>query len=262
MVDEEIRAGWEAGRTTWPAVKVTEEAFARYLDALGGARTHLADLYLACALCRSRSCGDRRLRRGVLGGHSRGRDAGGAVRRRANRHPAARPRAPLRRYGRESTPHSRIHWTRRAPELDPVIASRAAVKASIRSAREEPFAPESLAPMLGVSTAPELDYLRRLYLGELRAALAEAFGRLTVGERNLLRHAFVEGLTVDAIGALYKVHRATSARWIVAAHALLVTRTKAALRSRLDLSEQECERILRLLQSQCDITLDRNLQPV
>ena len=42
---------------------------------------------------------------------------------------------------------------------------------------------------------------------------AEAFAALESRERNLLRYALGDGLSVDAIGTLYRVHRATAARW-------------------------------------------------
>jgi RNA polymerase sigma-70 factor, ECF subfamily len=74
---------------------------------------------------------------------------------------------------------------------------------------------------LGVSLeeSPELATARSLYRDRLRAALETSLRDLAPRDRTLLRLYVVDGLNIDAIGVLYKVHRATVARWFVAIRA-------------------------------------------
>ncbi|HMR07624.1 MAG TPA: hypothetical protein PKA88_17700, partial [Polyangiaceae bacterium] len=60
-----------------------------------------------------------------------------------------------------------------------------------------------------------------------------------------------------SIGALYSVHRATVARWIVSTKASLAKALHRALKSRLQVDQAELESILRLIESQVHITLER-----
>jgi RNA polymerase sigma-70 factor, ECF subfamily len=55
------------------------------------------------------------------------------------------------------------------------------------------------------------------------------------------------------------VHRATAARWVAKAHSTLNTRVRKEMVERLRVSEKELTSILRLIDSQLHITLDRYL---
>ncbi|MGE0869503.1 MAG: sigma-70 family RNA polymerase sigma factor [Kofleriaceae bacterium] len=92
-----------------------------------------------------------------------------------------------------------------------------------------------------------------------REAFAEAMAALSPRERNLLRQQFVDGLNVDEIGALYKVHRATAARWLVKVRHKVLIATQRALRRRLELTPTELESLMLGLQSRLDITITRHL---
>src|SRR5439155_4329771 len=111
---------------------------------------------------------------------------------------------------------------------------------------------EQLAP--GVPD-PELVYLRRHYGERFRHAFAEAVKALAPRERNLLRHAVIDGLGIDQIAAIYHVHRATAARQLRAARQTLVDATRERLRVALGASASELESILRVLMSMADVTL-------
>lgn len=52
------------------------------------------------------------------------------------------------------------------------------------------------------------------YAAIVRASAEGAFAALTPRERNLLRHAVFHRLSVDEVGSIYRVHRATAARWL------------------------------------------------
>jgi len=63
----------------------------------------------------------------------------------------------------------------------------------------------------------------------VKAAFATAAAELAAKERALLRYAIVDGASIDAIGALYGVHRATAARWLEAARDSLARGMRRAL---------------------------------
>jgi RNA polymerase sigma-70 factor (ECF subfamily) len=102
---------------------------------------------------------------------------------------------------------------------------------------------------------PELEHLKSHY----RDHFAEAFGRamqaLDDRQRNLLRQHYLDGLSIDRLGALYDVHRATAARWIARAREVLFEQTRDALRAKLDVDDSTYESILRLIHSQLDLSI-------
>lgn len=104
-----------------------------------------------------------------------------------------------------------------------------------------------------------LQYQRRLYQEEFRTAFGGAVASLTVRERNLLKPSVLYGATVDDLGALYHVHRATASRWLVAARARLAEVTRQRMIEQLKIQPAEYESILQLIQSQLDVSVARVL---
>jgi len=77
----------------------------------------------------------------------------------------------------------------------------------------------------------------------------------------LLRLHLGERLSIDTLGSMYGVNRATAARWLVAARQSLLERARAAMRARLGSSEEELESLGVILQSQLHVSLARRLEP-
>lgn len=102
---------------------------------------------------------------------------------------------------------------------------------------------------------PEMAHLRSTYKSELQAAFQRALASLTSRERNLLRYHFLEGLTIDQLGGLYGVHRATAARWIHQAREALCLRTRELLAERVSLSREGFRRMLSLIDSEISVHL-------
>jgi RNA polymerase sigma-70 factor, ECF subfamily len=113
-----------------------------------------------------------------------------------------------------------------------------------RETREEPTDDALFDVMLGSDPSAETAYVKLACRAELEGALAFAMGALADRDRCLLRHAFVDGRSVDEIGAIYGVHRATAARWVAAARVQLVELTRADLVRRLAISETEARSII------------------
>jgi RNA polymerase sigma-70 factor (ECF subfamily) len=71
----------------------------------------------------------------------------------------------------------------------------------------------------------------------------------------------IDGLTIDDIGAIYRVHRATAARWLVGIRDKLVEQTRGRLAAKLGVDTEEAASIVRLVQSQLDVSVIRHLGP-
>jgi RNA polymerase sigma-70 factor, ECF subfamily len=106
---------------------------------------------------------------------------------------------------------------------------------------------------------PEIDYMKRTYAAEFRAAFADAMAQLGPREQTLLRYHHIDGLNIDEIGAIYRVHRVTAFRWLEKAKETLVVATLGALKTRLNVTPKELDSVLRLIRSQVHLSLIRHL---
>jgi RNA polymerase sigma-70 factor (ECF subfamily) len=106
---------------------------------------------------------------------------------------------------------------------------------------------------------PEVEYMKRTYASEFKAAFSEALKALGSREQTLLRYHHVDGLNIDEIGAIYRVHRVTAFRWLEKAKELLVRSTLDTLRQRLKLPTDELDSVLRMIRSQIHLSLVRHL---
>ncbi len=79
---------------------------------------------------------------------------------------------------------------------------------------------------------------------------SEAVAGLGDRERILLRQHVVEGVPSTQLASLYQVHRATVSRWIVVAQETLLDSTRQRLVQRLQITAEELNSVLRLIQSQ------------
>lgn len=125
---------------------------------------------------------------------------------------------------------------------------------------EVPMGDEPLVDEGAAQLDPELAYVKRRYQQEFREAFGGALGQLSARQRNLLRHHFVHRLRLDEIAGIYRVHRATVARWIADARKQLLVDTRQALEAQLAVNSQEFESIVRLVQGELDLTVSRLLK--
>ncbi|MBL0218942.1 MAG: sigma-70 family RNA polymerase sigma factor [Myxococcales bacterium] len=106
---------------------------------------------------------------------------------------------------------------------------------------------------------PELVQLKSRHRVEFKAAFEEAVRRLSPREHTLLRLHLVRQHSIDHIGAVYGVHRATAARWIEAAKRRLRTETSRILAERFELRGPDLERVVALIESRIELSIDRLL---
>jgi RNA polymerase sigma-70 factor (ECF subfamily) len=107
---------------------------------------------------------------------------------------------------------------------------------------------------------PETEYLKKLYGHEFRAAFEEAVRRLTPEDRNVLRSHYAGGLSIDQIASVFGIHRATAARRVNRAKETLLAETRRRLAERLQMSRRELESVMRLIESQLHVSVQRLLE--
>ena len=140
-----------------------------------------------------------------------------------------------------------------------VIAIRDALRTARKEKREVSLSDELSAALPASELDPDLAYQKRLYQAEFKSSFEAAVDELSARERSLLRQSIVYHSTVDQVATIYQVHRATAARWIAKAREQLGNKTRAHLRNRLSLSEDQFESIVRLIESQMDLSMERLL---
>lgn len=141
-----------------------------------------------------------------------------------------------------------------------VCVSRELVRIAKAQQRVEPLEAHLVADP-GYGDDPALEELKAKYREELAAAFRTALTELPARERTLLRYQLIDGLTIDEIGAIFRVHRATAARWIAKIRDDLVTRTRELMAEALGVGTSEAESIVRMVQSQLDVSVIRHLGP-
>lgn len=116
---------------------------------------------------------------------------------------------------------------------------------------------------LFAATAGEESVVTRLaqqaHRQHFTAAFKDALEMLSAEERTWLRMRFVDGLSVEAVGAAFGVHRTTAMRRLEKAQEQLMAETKRLLGKRLKLPARELDSVLRGLRPSLAENLSRLL---
>jgi RNA polymerase sigma-70 factor, ECF subfamily len=264
MVRPGIEELWQQGRAAWRAVDVALEPYAAFVE------KHLVpladpdqvlttlfgpDLYLACACAAGDPSALRLFEDQVL-------PQADAALRRVDASPtfADEVRQILRQKlfvgDGESAPKIGDYagrgplatWVR-------VAAVRTALNLRGSGRRETPMSASQVAALAPAVDDPGLKYLKARFADEFETSLALACGQLSERDRTILRLRYADDLNIDQIGALYGVHRATVARWIGRIRDEVYEGTRKDLIGRLKLDDSDFESLLRLAQSQIDVSL-------
>jgi RNA polymerase sigma-70 factor, ECF subfamily len=140
-----------------------------------------------------------------------------------------------------------------------VVATRIAL--DTRRSPNQVYDSESELERMPAPDDPELAVLWRDCADEYKAALTAAFASLDQRDRNLMRQRYVDDLTIDALGKIYRVHPATAFRWIKQVEAKLATATRTAVMTKLALTESQAKSMERLVASQLHLSLTKMLGP-
>lgn len=119
---------------------------------------------------------------------------------------------------------------------------------------------EPLTEVSCILADAELGLIKNEYRERLKQALAAALAALDRRERNLLRLHLIEGLNIDRLGVIYKVHRATIARWMAQTRQTLAEQTRRYLVEQSGIDDAELDALVGLAKSQIDLSLSRLLQ--
>jgi RNA polymerase sigma-70 factor (ECF subfamily) len=110
----------------------------------------------------------------------------------------------------------------------------------------------------GLDLADQLG--KQEYRAELRTAFAEAVHQLEKKERTLLRLSVIDGMSIDELGTMYRVHRATVARWIASARDRLTELARDRFLALTGLSASDLASVGELVASQIQVSMERLLR--
>jgi RNA polymerase sigma-70 factor (ECF subfamily) len=253
---EKILAGSLArARTLWPDIRLDDDAFLAHLATLpsGGdlGNLELTDLFLACACLAQDRAALAVLEREVLSQVPRWiRRLAGAttddIQQDLRQKLLVGPDPLLRRFDGRSPLTA---WLR-------VIASRRAID---HQRAQKPERDTGDFEDLWAGPDPELDALKVHDAQALRDLLQQALEALPPRERNLLRLHYLEGVSLERLAVLERVHRATVARWLAGSREQVLDAVRDGLTRTLRLTDSESESLVRLVRSRIELSLRRVL---
>ncbi len=258
-----VRDAYEAGRKSWPGITLTLPAFAARAQALGveghALTAHGADLLLAVACVERDEAAiahfeaaymtevERYVARFALSPADLDE-----VRQQVRLRMLAGPEPKLALYTAAGPLGA---WLR-------VASLRVALNyldgRNLEQARAGDA--ERLADRLVEGASPELEATRKLHRPQLKAALERSLAGLSPREKALLKMHFFDELGIDAIGAVYRVHRATAARWLVALRRRLVDDIRRDLALDLGASPTEMRSLVEALREDIRLSVSRVLR--
>jgi RNA polymerase sigma-70 factor (ECF subfamily) len=249
---DEIRQWFEAAQVAWPGVELAFSVFAT--RALGAGPAHASDLYLACACGEGNTAAlaefDRRFLgwvRDAVARIDRSHDFLSEVQQILRERLLVGPNAKIRDYRGGGALAS---WVRTAAVRTALNLRRRTRLDADPSSSSEPF--EQLFD-------PEVALLRQRYMPEIDAALREAIAALEPRERLLLHFYYVDGLTLAKIAALERVGTSTVFRRLNSATQTVLSSMKDQLSTRLQLSTQSLDSLIRHVQDDIDLSLSQVL---
>ena len=134
-----------------------------------------------------------------------------------------------------------------------VVAAREAGKTWRADNAAMPVDDDALFDALAPATDPVLSAVKRNAATAFKAAFVAALAQLDRRDRTLLRLHILDGLSIDEIAPMYRVHRATVARWIAAAKDTVLDATRKTLMRDLKLDRNDVESLIRLVQSRIEL---------
>jgi RNA polymerase sigma-70 factor (ECF subfamily) len=134
-----------------------------------------------------------------------------------------------------------------------------AIRVALDAAMIKPVGDEALLELAAADAGTEIEVARNLYGERFREALEQSFGALSVRDKAILQFHVVDGLNIDAIGAIYGVHRATVARWLVAIRARVFAHLKNTFALKWKMSTSELRSLTVVMREHIHISAARVL---
>lgn len=262
-MDEVWRRLYQQGAAAWPEVPLTIEAFAparvAHAAVADPATLDAAELYLACACAAGAPAALRAFEAryfGTVAGVLARLGLGGAD--------VAEVEQELRLrllIGEAGAPAKIVAYAGagRLGGLIQVAATRAGLRLRARAGRHA--SDDTLARAASPSRDPAEEALRQRYAPELKRAFEQAIAELDRDERNLLRASLLDRLSIDALAAMFQIHRATAARRVAAARAQLIARVHARFGELTGVAPTELPGLAAVVGADLSLSLSRVLGP-
>ena len=240
------------GAAAWPGIELPLDELTAYIAARTGDEDRAGDLYIACACARGDERAIARFDSTFFP------EVRAAIARLSNAGPIVDEAMQLlreRMFVAKDKPPGIAGYAGRGDLRGWLRVAGVRAALGLLRARRGDSDGAALDGIAAADPSPLLGLMQREYATHARDAVRDAFAMLEVRDRNLLRQSFVDGLTIDDLGALYGVHRATVARWLEKARTTLEKRTRALLRERLGIGQETLDSIIKIVHSQLDVSL-------
>jgi RNA polymerase sigma-70 factor (ECF subfamily) len=136
-----------------------------------------------------------------------------------------------------------------------ISALREANRAREKAAREPATEDDDLIGLADRGVAEVQDADKQRYRDVFKRAFRDALATLSPRDRVLLRMHILDGLSVDQIGVLQSVHRATAARWVERARETLSRHIRRELMTQLGTDPFETSEMMGWMQSRIELSL-------
>ncbi len=242
----------EQGRASWPEVALPNDAVTRLLAGRPSAAlpSHPADLYLAVACAEGVSSAIRVLEQQFLSAVGafvaridRSSQFVDEVKQRLRERLLVGPPPRISEYSGDGPLGA---WLR-------VVSVRAAI--DLKRIGNDPLDTHDVSAVATQALDPELQLIRNEHRHAVERSLRNAIVKLSAQERNVLRMYFAGSWSLDQIGKVYGVHRATVCRWIGAIRERLLADLAGDLGATLGLGPDEIQSYTRMLRSRLDADL-------
>jgi RNA polymerase sigma-70 factor (ECF subfamily) len=255
-----VEAIVNTGRTRWPQFRVDAHALASYAARArlsDSAEANASDVVLACACVRNVEQAVAELERLI-------RENVPTFVRRIDRNPEFAREICQRLHERllVGDPPRLATYTGSGPLLHwlRVMAMRLAIdvkraEAPLMNSFATTFADSLVADGVG----PEAEVLKARYGPSLLEAVSRGLRALPTRQRAVLRLYVLANLSSEELGRVYRVHRATVARWISAAERSVFEVVKAEFREQWGLATSDVASLARLIRSQLPLSLEETL---
>jgi RNA polymerase sigma-70 factor, ECF subfamily len=260
-VTPQFSTAFRVGQSTWPGISLGLERFAHRLRALGVAekdlQTHAADLFLASACAEGDSQALQILERrfisevdAFVARTGLPRHLYDEVRQRIRVKLLVGPAPRIGQY-RGQGPLS--GWVR-------VIAVHVAIDVAVANSVPERSDDALTEGLMSCEADPEIQVARSLYSDRLRGAVAESLAALNAREKTILRLHFIDRLSIDAMAAIYRVHRATVARWLVSIRGRVFDSLRQRFALQVGGSPSDMRSLIALLREDLQVSVRRILE--
>lgn len=243
-------------RAAWPGVEVSREAFEAWLGTRRvevGSEVHLGELYLTCACAKGDSKAIAAFERTYFEGLAR---------------PLARFHLSVEDVLQELRVRLFLGTTHTGPKVGEYSGRgglvrwvrAAAVRLALNTARTRKNQPHLTLGdddfLSGDDAA--LRNMKEAYRAEFKRAFTDGLAALEPELQTYLRMYYLDGLTLAELAGLFGVSEPTASRRVAKGRERVLEETRGRLAQRLELSADELESVMRLIQSRLTVTLGQS----